>query len=84
MPLLLDDLAQVVLGYELVFHDGTSAGYVMYGYALDASIAFTRFTAAAAVPGNTCADGVIRPAARGAAAVVAPEPLVDPGAGGRG
>ncbi len=55
VPLLLDDAVYVVVGSELVFHDGACVAYVTsatYGYSLDASIAYARLPAAAAVPGT--------------------------------
>ena len=78
VPLLLENPADVVMGKEPVFHQGSAVGYVTsaaYGYSIDASIAYAWLPAAAAEPGTPVQ---VEYFGDRLAAVVAAEPLFDP------
>nr|WP_152648896.1 FAD-dependent oxidoreductase [Streptacidiphilus anmyonensis] len=79
VPLLLDDPHAVVMGREPVRVDGAPVGYVTsaaFGYTIGKSIAYAWLPAASAAPGTRVGVeyfGEVLPA------VVAEEPLFDPG-----
>jgi glycine cleavage system aminomethyltransferase T len=77
--LVIEDPARVVMGGEPVYAGGTPAGYVAsaaYGYTIGASIAYAWLAADAAAEGNAMQ---VEYFGERVPAVVAREPLLDPG-----
>jgi glycine cleavage system aminomethyltransferase T len=79
VPLLIDDPTAVVMGKEPVHVDGRPAGYVTsagFGYTIGKAIAYAWLPAAAARAGQPV---TIRYFGEAVPAMVAEEPLFDPG-----